>query len=70
MLKIYFKIALRNLKRNRLFSAINIAGLTIGIATCMLLMLYVENELSYDRFNENADRIVRVVLKGLSRAKR
>lgn len=64
MLKIYFKIALRNLKRNRLFSAINIAGLTIGIATCMLLMLYVENELSYDRFNENADRIVRVVFKG------
>ena len=64
MITTYFKIAFRNLKRHRLFSAINILGLTIGMATCMLIMLYVKNELSYDRFNEKADRIVRVVFKG------
>ena len=64
MLTTYFKIAIRNLKRHRLFSAINILGLTIGMATCMIIMLYVKNELSYDRFNEKADRIVRVVFKG------
>lgn len=64
MLTTYFKIAIRNLKRHKLFSAINILGLTIGMATCMLIMLYVKDELSYDRFHKKADRIVRVVFKG------
>ncbi|NEU08561.1 FtsX-like permease family protein [Flavihumibacter sp. R14] len=64
MLTTYFKIAIRNLKRHRLFSAINILGLTIGMATCMVIMLYVRHELSYDRFNEKADRIVRVTFRG------
>lgn len=64
MLKNYFKIALRNLWRNKAFSAINIFGLAIGIATCLLIMLFVQNELSYDRFNEKAGRIVRVVFRG------
>ncbi|HEV7380395.1 MAG TPA: ABC transporter permease, partial [Dyadobacter sp.] len=64
MIKNYFKIAWRNLLRNRAFSAINITGLSIGLASCMLISLYVLDELSFDRFNENADRIVRVVFKG------
>ncbi|KAA0993175.1 ABC transporter permease [Dyadobacter aurulentus] len=64
MLQNYFKIAWRNLQRNRAFSAINIAGLAIGLASCMLISLYVIDELSYDRFNEKADQIVRVVFKG------
>jgi putative ABC transport system permease protein len=65
MLKNYFKIAWRNLVRNRAFSAINITGLAIGLASCMLISLYVLDELSYDRFHEKGDRIVRVVFKGI-----
>ena len=64
MLKNYIKIAFRNLLRNKSFSVINIAGLAIGISTCLLLMLYVENELSYDRFNKKADQMVRVIFRG------
>jgi putative ABC transport system permease protein len=56
----YIKIAWRNLLRNRAFSAINIVGLSIGLASCMLISLYVLDELSFDRYNEKADRIVRV----------
>ncbi|WP_026628832.1 ABC transporter permease [Dyadobacter alkalitolerans] len=65
MLKNYFKIAWRNLLRNRAFSAINITGLAIGLASCLLISLYVLDELSFDRFHENGDRIVRVVFKGI-----
>lgn len=64
MLKNYLKIAWRNLLRNRAFSAINIVGLAIGLASCMLISLYVLDELSFDRYNEKADQIVRVVFKG------
>ena len=64
MLQNYFKIALRKLWRNKAFSAINIFGLAIGLATCLMIMLFVQNELSYDRYNEKADRIVRVVFRG------
>jgi putative ABC transport system permease protein len=63
MLINYFKIAWRNIKRNKLFSAINILGLSIGIALCFLIMLYVQDELSYDRFNKNADHIARIYFK-------
>ena len=63
MLKNYFKTAFRNLKKHKTFSFINIAGLSIGIAVCFIIMMYVQNELSFDRFNKNADRIVRVVFK-------
>jgi len=52
MLISYFKIAWRNIKRNKLFSAINILGLSIGIALCFIIMLYVQDELSYDRFTK------------------
>ncbi|MFI5156475.1 MAG: ABC transporter permease, partial [Chitinophagales bacterium] len=64
MLKNYFTIAIRKLVRNKIFSAINIFGLAIGIATCLLIMMYVTDELSYDRYNKKSDRIYRVVLKG------
>jgi putative ABC transport system permease protein len=60
----YLKIALRNLWRHKAFSAINILGLAIGLATCLIIMLFVAQELSYDRYNEKADRIVRVVFRG------
>ncbi len=60
MLKNYLKIALRNLWKNKGYSAINIIGLAVGLATCLLILLYVWDELSYDRFHEKADRIFRV----------
>ena len=64
MLLNYITIAWRNLVRNRTFTAINILGLTIGLATCLLISLFVLDELSYDRFHEKADRIVRVTFQG------
>lgn len=64
MFKNYFKIALRSLWRNKAFSAINILGLAVGIATCLIIMLYVYNELSYDRYNEKADRMYRICFQG------
>jgi putative ABC transport system permease protein len=57
MFKNYFKIAWRNLVRQRLFSLINISGLAVGLSVCMLIMIYVAHEYSYDRFHKNADRI-------------
>jgi len=62
MIKNYFKIAWRNLKKNRLYAFVNIIGLTIGIASCLLIGIYIKHELSYDRFNQNADRIARVTM--------
>jgi putative ABC transport system permease protein len=60
MIKNYFKIAWRNLLKNKGFSAINIFGLAIGIACCLLITLYVTDELSYDRYHKNQDRIFRL----------
>ncbi|MFT3911711.1 MAG: ABC transporter permease [Ferruginibacter sp.] len=60
MFKNNFKIALRNLWRNKMLSFINITGLAIGLACFTLIALYVIDELSYDRYNEKADRIYRV----------
>ena len=56
----YFKTALRNLLRNKGFTFLNVFGLTLGLATCLLIVLYVVDELSYDRYNVNAARIYRV----------
>ncbi|RYF62219.1 MAG: ABC transporter permease, partial [Cytophagaceae bacterium] len=61
MLRNYIKIAFRNLWKNRLFSALNIVGMGVGIAAVGLMSLYITHELSYDGFHVNADRIVRVV---------
>ncbi|HEY4288300.1 MAG TPA: ABC transporter permease [Puia sp.] len=60
MLKNYLKIALRNILRHKAYSAINISGLAIGMASSILILLWVQNELSYDRFHANADRIYRI----------
>nr|MDQ6890754.1 ABC transporter permease [Bacteroidota bacterium] len=60
MLKNYLKIAFRNLWNNKGFSAINIIGLAVGLATCLLMFFYVTDELSYDKYNEKANRIYRV----------
>jgi putative ABC transport system permease protein len=60
MFKSYFKIAFRNLWKNKGYSAINVIGLAIGIATCLLISLFVIDELSFDRYNKNADRIYRI----------
>ncbi len=57
MIKNYFKIAFRNLWRNKGFSAINILGLAIGMASAILILLWIENEVSYDGFHKNKDRI-------------
>jgi hypothetical protein len=60
MLKIYFKLAYRNLIKGKAYSAINILGLTIGLASSILILLWVQNELSFDKFHENAGQIYRV----------
>lgn len=60
MLKNYFKITWRNIKRHKAYSAINILGLAIGIAACLLIFQYVSFELSYENFQEKKDRIFRV----------
>jgi putative ABC transport system permease protein len=60
MFKNYLKVAMRNLWKNKGYSAINIFGLAIGLATCLLILIYVIDELSYDRYNKKADRTYRV----------
>ena len=61
MLRNYMKITWRNIKRHKAYSFINISGLAIGIACCLMILLFVQHEISYDRFHEEADRIYRVV---------
>jgi len=60
MLKNYFKIAWRNMMKNKVFSFINILGLSTGLTCCMLITLYILNETSYDRYQKNADNIYQV----------
>lgn len=60
MLGNYIKIAFRNMKRQKVYSFINIMGLAVGMACCLLILLFVQDELSYDRYNEHADRIYRI----------
>ena len=59
MIKNHLLIAWRNFRRHRGFSFINISGLAIGVACCILIFLYINDELSYDKFHKNADRIYR-----------
>ncbi len=61
MFKNYFKIAYRNITRQKIYSTINILGLSIGLSFCILIYLYISNELSYDNFHEKAERIFAVV---------
>jgi putative ABC transport system permease protein len=67
MLKNYFKTAWRNLSRNKIYSFINIAGLSIGLACAMLIILYVKDEVSYDRFHKNVNNIYRITTQGLDK---
>jgi putative ABC transport system permease protein len=64
MIKNYFKTAWRNMMRNKTSSFINVAGLSIGIACVLMIVIYIQNELSYDKFHKDADRIFQVTLKG------
>ena len=61
MFKNYFKTAFRTLIRNRLYTALNIAGLTFGLSCFLLIGLYLFDELTFDQQHHNADRIYRVV---------
>ena len=65
MIKNYFKMAWRTVYKNKVYSAINITGLALGIASCMIIFLVVKYELGYDSFNKKADRIYRVTLNAI-----
>lgn len=60
MIKNYVKTAFRSLLKNKIFTAINVLGLALGLATCLLIVFYVLDELSYDRYNDKYERIYRV----------
>ena len=60
MLKNYIRIAFRNLYRNKGFSMINIGGLAVGMASSVLILLWVQNEMSFDRFHKKNDRLYEV----------
>ncbi len=64
MIKNYLTVAIRNLMRHKLYTSINVLGLAIGLAFCILTYLFVHNEWTYDTFHKNADRIYRVCVKG------
>ncbi|MCK5148026.1 ABC transporter permease, partial [bacterium] len=66
MLGNYSKIAMRNLRKHKAYTAINIMGLAIGMLCTMLILLWVQDELSYDKYNEKADRIIRVTRRWLN----
>lgn len=63
MFKSYFKIAFRNLRRNKLFTGLNILGLATGMTCSLLIFLWVQDELSFDRFNKNAGHMYRITAK-------
>lgn len=62
MWKNYFKVSLRNLWRQKFYTSINVLGLSVGIACCLLIIIYIKNELSYDKFWKDGDQIYRVTL--------
>lgn len=61
MLTNYFKVAFRNLVRDKFYSFIKIAGLSIGLTVCVLILLYTKDEVTYDKFHINGSRIYRIV---------
>jgi putative ABC transport system permease protein len=64
MIKNYIKIAFRNLFKDRFYSLLNILGLSIGITTSMLIMLFISDEMSYDKFHDHANDIYRIITRG------
>src|SRR3954451_17654568 len=65
--KNYFKTGVRNLLRNKVYSFINIIGLSLGLSCAMLIIFYVKDEVSYDRFHANVNNIYRVVTQGIDK---
>ena len=65
MFKNYFLMAFRNLKKHRTYTLINVFGLALGLSATILILLYLQFEISYDRFHENADNIYRVCIRSL-----
>ncbi|MEC7264612.1 MAG: ABC transporter permease, partial [Bacteroidota bacterium] len=65
MFKNHLRIAWRNIKKDKLFTTIKIGGFAVGIAACLLIALFIQNELSYDKHYNNKDRIYRVVMQGV-----
>src|SRR6476661_1604529 len=65
MFKNYFKIAWRNLLKNRSSSLINISGLAVGIAVSMLIGLWIYDELSFNKYHQNYDRIAQIMTRGV-----
>ena len=63
MFRNYLKVAIRNLLKRKVFTLINILGLATGMAVCLLIVLFVQDELSFDSFQEKGDRIYRMVLE-------
>src|SRR5260221_1214510 len=63
MLRNYFKTAFRSLIKQKVYTGINVIGLAVSITACLLIVLYVKHELSYDNFFANADRIYKMVLE-------
>lgn len=63
MLRNYFKVALRHLTKHKSYTLINVLGLAVGIASCLLIMLFVKSEWSFDRFHTKADRLYRAWLR-------
>src|SRR5882757_10742874 len=63
MIRNYFKTAFRNLWKNKTSSFINIFGLTIGLCSCLLIGIYIQHELNYDKFQTKGDRIARVIME-------
>lgn len=61
----FFTVALRNISKNKVFTLINVSGLAIGLASAILILLFIIKELSYDRFHENSDRIHRLYIDGV-----
>ena len=64
MIRNFFIVALRNILKKRFYSIINILGLTIGITATLFIIIYLNDELSYDRFHDKIDRMYRVGLHG------
>src|SRR5712671_1290533 len=60
MIRNYLKIAIRNLLKYRFISSINLFGLTVGLTCCLLILTFILHELSYDKYQPNADRVYRV----------
>ncbi|MBI2731619.1 MAG: ABC transporter permease [Sphingobacteriales bacterium] len=67
MFKNYFKIAWRNLLRNKIYTVINVSGLSIGLACAMLIILYVKDEVSYDCFHTSVNHIYRITTQGINK---